>query len=505
MKLLRRIISVMMALVVLAGTAGLIWADQRYPAPATPAGQPRVVAVPAGTSMAVCPGALRLATSGEGEVVYDPRFDPAPSFTESLARLVVEGEAGQVRLLDGSAPIRLHGPLAIDQQTVSAEPVLIEAESSSQGEPASTGGEESAQAAGSTFQLMADGDLRGVAAASCVPPVAESWLVAGSTEPGSSARLILVNPGLTTVTADLELWDGNGLVEAVGLTGLVIPPSAQRAVLLEGFKGAANRLAVHVTAAGGEVAVFLQHSRLEGLTQGGVELAVAGQPPATLVNLPFVSVTESDFDSARASVLRVLNPGSVQAVISVELWGPDGLTTLPGLEEALVSPGRVSDLWLAGLPAGQYMAVIKSDQPLVGAALSLRPGVADGPEEFAWTASATEQGHGFLGLPNGNLTADLLVSSEVAAEVELTPLDDAGQAGPSRIVQVAARSAVKLEVPPLAAGRQAAAIEFTWRGASGFIALGVSFDDESGTMISAVLPRSRPATPSTVEVYPAGP
>ncbi|MEK8228056.1 DUF5719 family protein [Oerskovia sp. M15] len=50
------------------------------------------------------------------------------------------------------------------------------------------------------------GDLRGLAAASCTAPDISQWLVGGSTEVGSSAQLVLQNPGRTPATVRLSVW-----------------------------------------------------------------------------------------------------------------------------------------------------------------------------------------------------------------------------------------------------------------------------------------------------------
>ncbi|MDR2380403.1 MAG: DUF5719 family protein [Bifidobacteriaceae bacterium] len=456
---------------------------------------PSVVAVPPGDAIAVCPGAVKRPTAGEGDVAYDPQFDPDATVIEALQRGIVEGgQGGRLVPLDGGAATNLGAPFALTTDVVAAEPKRLEAYST-QTEPA--------LATGAVFQHLADGDLRGVAATPCIAPSTEAWIVAGSTEPGSSARLVLVNAGLTNVTASLELWDAAGPVEAVGLTGLVIPPLTQRAVLLEGFVGDAARLASHVTASGGELAVFLQHSRLEGLVQGGTELAVAGEAPAYEVVVPGLSLTGSDYDAPRASALRVLNPGAAPANVTVELWGPDGVTTLPGLEEAVVGAGLVTDLSLAGLPAGVYTAVLTSDQLVVAAGLVLRTAEPEAPEEFAWAASARGAERAFLALPSSDLTAQLVLGAGEAASVSVVPIGMNATAGEAVIIELEGGQSRALDLAELGGDDSTVALELTWTGgAARAAALTVVAQDPEGQMISVVVPSGRWAQPTELPVYP---
>jgi hypothetical protein len=504
MRIARRIAAILVALVVVAGAASLAWAGHLLPPRLAVAGEPTVVKVPPGDSEVVCAASLKLPGDGEDEVVYDPRFDPNPQSVDSITRSLVSGSQGgrSQALDDESAAIELSGrgrDVAVSNEAVSEVPLRLTAfatDEETTNPPA---------AAGATFQHLADGDLRGVAAAACIPASGEAWIVAGSTETGSSSRLLLTNAGFTNVRADLKLWDGAGEVEAVGLTGLAVPPGSQRAILLEGFHGDSGRLAVQVMASGGDLAVFLQHSRLEGLTQGGVELAVPGLAPATSLAVPGLNVTESDFDSARTSALRVLSPGGQPAHLSVQLWGEDGSTTLPGLEEAIVNAGVVTDLSLGGLPAGRYIAVIESDQPVVASGLSLRTAGLDQPEEFAWTPSASPSSQGFIALPTSDLSARLVAGASAASTLELTAIDQLGQAGETVTVEVGAETAAGLTLEDMGADQESVAVRFTWDGPEGLLALTVTAEDDAGEMISAVVPSSLSLEARQVRIYPAQP
>ena len=116
------------------------------------------------------------------------------------------------------------------------------------------------------------GDLAGLAAATCARPREDSWLVGGSTQLGSSARLVLVNP--TGLTTDV-------VATIFGPTGQIAQPiivsmgaRSVESVLLEGVAAELATLVVHVKASGVGVVAAIQDSRLDGSSR----LAATGSP-----------------------------------------------------------------------------------------------------------------------------------------------------------------------------------------------------------------------------------
>ncbi|MDR1823990.1 MAG: DUF5719 family protein [Bifidobacteriaceae bacterium] len=519
MKLFRRLLAILMALAVLAALAGFGWLERTYPARVLGPLKPDVVAVAAGDSVAVCPGELKLAAEqAGGDVSYDPRFDPRPTSVEATTVALSQGVgAAAVVGLDQAADGLLEGSTAgagaasggIGGSTheVGDQPLVVRATSGSDAPALATGG---------TATVTADGDLRGIAAAACVTPAVESWLVGGSTELGSSARLVLVNPGLTSVTASVKLWDAAGPVDAVGLTGLVIPPGSSRAILLEGIEADASRLAAQVIATGGELGVYLQHSRLNGLTPAGVDLAVPGAAPATAVVVPGLDVQASSFDSAQVSLLRVLNPSDAPAVVSVVLWGPSGPVSLPGLDAVTIGAGMVADLSLGGLAEGSYVAHLASETPIVAAGLSLRVGQAPSadagvgvaaPEDFGWSASGAVSGLVLVAWPQlGDGTQRLVLGSATDTEVAVSLVGTSGVSSPVTVNLSAGRSVV---VSP------ADLVDELWSGSGEPVGLRLDVPDDAAVGAALVLvgsdnqtiavltPAGRAAAAQALSLYPA--
>lgn len=378
------------ALAVLALGAAAVAVGEVSPPP-DPVAVPAIeVAVDAPAVTLACPGPVRLPTEptpGE-DVVYDPAFDPQPVRSDAVLGVVTvapEGGTGApagtagtaaasttLRALgaaDGGRPVpvspdRTAGALLVDDldgaRVVRAEPV----------------GDVPALAAAVVRVSTASGDLRGLAAASCRPPTAESWLVGGGTELGSSARLVLQNPGRTPATVRISLWGPAGPVEPAGAPEYLVPAGTERAVLLEGVAAQQRRIVVQTAASGGQVVAYLQDSRLNGLVPGGVDYVVGGQPPATRQVVPGLSVRGAGVDGT-GPVLRLLAPGSQDVTARITLVGRGGTVDLPGAHEVALAAGAVLDVPLSGLPDGDYTVVVEADAPVVAGAMTVRAAVSD--------------------------------------------------------------------------------------------------------------------------------
>ncbi|MDO8108572.1 DUF5719 family protein [Isoptericola sp. b441] len=399
------VVAVLGALVSLALVAGVVVLPGWEPVAPVPAA-PMAMTVPAAPTDLVCPGPARLATEAEqgGDAAYDPQFDPSPSASTTRVGAI------SVDRPDGVAVPALVEPLGSTSQLADLTPaagggavsltnpeagVVVHAQPDAGGP---------AWVAGSVGVSTEAGDLRGLAGATCRPAANEAWLVGGATTVGSSARLVLQNPGSTPAQVSLELWGSTGPVEPVGSGQYLVPAGAERVVLLEGVAAEQPRLVVHVQAAGGLVAAYLQDSELRGLTSAGLDDVVPGAAPATRQVVPGVALAGSPADGADPGVLRLLAPDEA-GTADVHVLGPDGEVPLPGGHVSL-DAGSVLDLPLGGLPAGDYTLVVDADVPVVAAAMITRGqgvGAAQASEETpldrAWAASVEPGTVGPVALP----------------------------------------------------------------------------------------------------------
>lgn len=385
------------------------------------------VTVPPSPTDLVCPGPVRLATEPEpgSDVAYDPQFDPSPGEAVSALRALTVGPPGEGGDEERPATATLT-PLGGDgAAAVTVEP---SGESAVSDVPAADGsvvvhadpaGEAPSWTAAAMSTRTLEGDLRGVVAASCQLPTTESWLVGGSTSLGSSARLVLQNPGRTAATVEVELWGPAGPVELAGAPEYLVPPESERVVLLEGVAAEQRRIVVRASASGGLVTAYLQDSELRGLVPAGVDYVVGGQAPSTRQVVPGLSVTATEIDGADTSVLRLLAPGTEGGRVTLSLLGLRGEVALPGTDEITLEAGTVLDIPLGGLPAGSYTAVVDADVPVVAGAMLTRGRGVGLPDagtlsttsvERAWAPSVAVGASGPLALPEGNRGALVLAA-----------------------------------------------------------------------------------------------
>ncbi|HEY3436786.1 MAG TPA: DUF5719 family protein [Actinotalea sp.] len=474
-----RVGRVLTGLAVLLLTGAVVGAGTLAPARAPVDVAAPVVDVPAPVTQLVCPGPLRLATEPEagGDAAYDPQFDPAPAeSTSGLTALTAtadsapatggstsgtsadesapgdEAASGTLTPLDRTgAPLetlRPAGGAATASVTQVQGPVVVVAD------PV---GDTPAWVSGVVGVRTPAGDLRGSASASCQAPSPDVWLVGGSTVIGSSARLVLQNPGLTAATVHVDLWGPSGKVELAGSPEYLVPPTSERVVLLEGVAAEQARIVAHVTAAGGLITAYLQDSQLRGLVPAGVDYVVAGQPPAERQVATGVSVTSTTIGGADTAALRLLVPGTRATTAHVQLLGPDGVVALPGADSVRLEPGAVLDLPLGGLAPGDYTAVVDAGQPILLGALVTRgtgvgadpAAVSGAPLDRAWGASQALGAAGPLALPPGakghllvSVVPDDAVSGPASVTVEVVGSD--GQVLGRRDLLVATRVTMSL-------------------------------------------------------------
>ncbi|ACQ79468.1 conserved hypothetical protein [Beutenbergia cavernae DSM 12333] len=461
---LRRLGATSSALVVLAGVAAVTaigTADDAGPGEVVP---PTRVDVPPSELALVCPGPPRLATADlGGDITYDPEFDAAPAQTQ------VRQDGLTLRRDDEDAPAAgTIGPLAPDGGT--ALDAGGDAAVASVADVAGAGvvradpvGDRSAFGVGATLARTDAGDLRGLVAAPCLPASSTVWLVGGSTALGASTRLVLANPGTTPATVTVTAWGATGPLAMERASGLLVAPGEETAILLEAVATGEERIAVRVDAAGGRVSATLQESQLRGLVAGGTDLVSAAADPATSLLVPGITLAETEVDDPEPSVLRVLNPGDERARVTLRLLGADGENVVPGAQDQVLEPGTVTDVSLAGLPAGWYTAELTSDVPVTAGASLVRVGEPgeDDPDqpvvERAWVAAVDPVTSGAVVADTGGdvVEAARLVVGNPGAEAVTVSVTGYGRDGGTTDpvdLTVAARSSETLDVADLGEG-----------------------------------------------------
>lgn len=468
----RRLSGVLAAVVLVAAGGGLVSATAlvpQGPAGSRPVEAP-LAAVPAGSSVGVCPAPARLL---EGAPVgNDPQFSPESATARSDVNAVVLGSSAGVlpgsRLasLTGSTLMELAKAVPAPESPATARPTaaaplagvvaqlgvadvtVLSADAEADRQPS----------AGAVMRYTAeDGDLRGSAAAACQQPGNDLWLVGANTALGRTAVLKLSNASGSPATVSLELYGADGPIQAPGSRGLLVAPGTTRSVILAGLAPGQERLSVRVRSAGGPVAAYIQQSVLRGLTPGGVEFIAPATAPALRQVISGVDIqdpaglagltAQSGFADA-GPALQLTVPGSADAVIAIKFFGRDGQKALPGGGVVTAQAGSVTEVPLAGVPAGPYTVSVSSDVSFTAAARVSRGLTAEDAADFAWSpASARLGSQHVVPVPGAGDRYLIFGAPEGRATMSYTPVTADGKVHTAASADIAGGTTASIRIP----------------------------------------------------------
>ncbi|WP_417217008.1 DUF5719 family protein [Arthrobacter sp.] len=423
------------------------------------------VGVPASDFIAQCPATARL-VEGAADQGTDPAFAPDSESASTTIRAAILGDAAKrlpgarLQQLDGSTVRTLADRLP----TEAAEQEKSTNDNGFTGREARTasgvretgatvlrvqplGGQQSTAGAVRSY-VAADGDLAGLAAATCQAPSSEQWLTGASTTVGSTALLTLANPSATPSTVDLDLFGAKGRIEAGNTRGIVIAPGQSTSIVLAGLAAGEKSLSVKATSTGAPVTAVIQQSVLRGLTPGGVDYIGPAAAPGERQVVPGVDIqapkTQKDITSQKgygdaAPTLSLTVPGTADQRVKVRLVGPKGEVPLPSDGQYTAAAGATTSVALTGVPAGTYTAVVDSEEPVAASVKVTRGTKAKERTDAAWTGAARRLGGEHLvALPQGAASNLVLSAPDGQASVELRPIDSHGVVGKPTTVKVSA-------------------------------------------------------------------
>ncbi|WP_426224972.1 DUF5719 family protein [Pseudarthrobacter sp. DSP2-3-2b1] len=455
------------ALLIVAAAGGIVAAGSIAPEPAGSRSIPASLAtVPAGASLGVCPGPARLLEGTEAGT--DPQFSPESATANSAVTGAVLSAPGGVmpgsRLsaLDGTAAVEIAkgggqpgegtGPQDLVAGVLAGRkvesPTVLGADALEGMKPS---------AAGVQKFTATDGDLQGSAAANCQAPANDHWLGGASTTVGRTSVLVLSNASSTPATVSLELFGGQGQIQAPGSRGLLVAPGTTRSIVLAGLAPGEEQLTVHVRSAGGPVAAAIQQSVLRGLTPGGVDFIAPGAAPAARQVMTGVDIQDAagiaavtgagGFDDA-GPTLSLTVPGSADAVVEVKLFGRDGQKALPGGGVVTAKAGAVTEVSLAGVPAGHYTVSTSSDVSFVAAARVTRGLSSDKALDVAWAASGVRLGsQHVVPVPQGGDRTLVFGVLENRATISYAAITADGKIRAAATADVAGGTTTSIKVP----------------------------------------------------------
>ncbi|ABK02588.1 hypothetical protein Arth_1194 [Arthrobacter sp. FB24] len=485
------------AVIIVAAAGSLVAAASMGPqsAGSRPLEAP-LAAVPAGSNVGICPGPARLL---EGTAVgTDPQFSPESATAKSLVNAAVLSTNSGA--LPGSRLAELNGnpltEIAKDpgSPTASAAPPALLAGVVSQRIVDSVSvlsadavGNQQATAGAVMSYTATDGDLQGSAAAGCQQPANDMWLVGANTSLGRTAVLNLSNASSTPATVSLELYGAQGQIQAPGSRGLLVAPGTTRSIVLAGLAPDQEKLSIHARSAGGPVTAVIQQSVLRGLTPGGVDFIVPGAAPATRQVMSGLDI--QDPASAKAltakqgfadasAALQIAVPGPADAVVEIKLYGRDGQKALPGGGVVTAKGGSVTEVSLAGVPAGQYTVAASSDVSFAAAARLARGLKSDSATDFAWSAASARLGsQHVVTVPRGGERYLVFGAPGDRAKITYTPVTADGKVRAAATADIAGGTTTVIKVPAEVDGAEVLGYVVS---ASGDAAYGTVLLEENG-------------------------
>lgn len=281
----------------------------------------------------------------------------------------------------------------------------------------------------------------GLALTPCRGPQDESWLIGGGGQAGHSERLVLLNPGLSAVTAKVSVF-GSTMDPGADSAGaeVALKPGAREILLLDALAPSETSPVVRVVSTGGQVSAFLGDRLLEGTTDHGTELTAPVAPPSEEQVIVGFGVPQGSADSA---TVRVAVPGAEQAVVEVRALTASG--SVPLAQEVTLVEGRgTSDIAVSDLPEGSYALTVSSDEELVAAARFRSESDGQGRQDAAW-APAT--------LPLGALSGTPLPQVDGRARVSYTLDLFAPNGGEVRLISTDRAGATQEDVLEVSVGR----------------------------------------------------
>ncbi len=404
----------------------------------------------------------------------DPQFGPESASAKTSVNAIVLGSRAGV--LPGSRLAPLTGSPLVELAPAAAAAVPAAPPAPAAGPPVLLAGvvsqrevdavsvlradaQENLQAAaGAVLNYTAgDGDLRGSAAAACQQPANDLWLAGANTALGRTAVLNLSNASGTPATVSLDLFGAKGPIQAPGSRGLLVGPGSTRSVILAGLAPGQERLSVRVRSAGGPVAAVIQQSVLRGLTPGGIDFIAPGTAPATRQVVTGVDIQDPAGLAALTAkpgfadagpALQLTVPGPADAVVQIKLYGRDGQKALPGGGVVTAKSGAVTEVSLAGVPAGPYTVSASSDVSFTAAARVTRGLKSEDASDVAFPAAAARLGsQHVIPVPRTGDRYLVFGAPDGRARISYTPVTADGKIRTGAAADIAGGTTASIKVP----------------------------------------------------------
>lgn len=210
----------------------------------------------------------------------------------------------------------------------------------------------------------------------CLAPQAEQYFVGATGDVSSKAKLVVINAGLSPSIVDVITFS-----EGVSLKKTINVGKNQVSTLnVVSLAPGAKSIGMQVIPRTGRVTSYLVDERGRGLRLLGGDVVNSQPILSRTLLIPGVPHTSK----SKTHVLRILNPGAADSVVTVEVVSKDGRYVPIGLDNKKVAAGKVSDMSFDfDSKQTSFGLKINSDQPIAAAVYS-RIG-----NDFTWSSAVT--------------------------------------------------------------------------------------------------------------------
>jgi hypothetical protein len=268
--------------------------------------------------------------------------------------------------------------------------------------------------------------------------------------------------------------------------------------VLGGFVPGQRNLSVHVRSSGGSVAAVIQQSTLRGLTPGGVDfLTPVGAPGsrqvATGIELQDPAAARdlaahSGFDDATAA-LQLTVPGATDAVVQVKVFGQNGPVTLPAGAVFTAKAGSVTEVPLAGLPAGKYSVSASSDVSFSASVRTVRGLKSNEALDFAVAGAQARLGSGHVvPVGDGGSRTIVFAAPDGRAKITAVPVTADGKLHGPVSLDIAGGTTGSLAVPDTVDGAKPLAYSVSASGDPAYGAVLLEAKQGNGIAVASILP-----------------
>ena len=218
-----------------------------------------------------CPGRMALMDSdsygdsefqaSSGNITSSARYAALGSVYMSSVTPMADADAEAERLSDGDDA----DAIAVLSGAVDDGPTLFDTRL--------TASEDGTGAAGSVASWATDGDLRGVAAATCVVPSLSQSFMLPATATGTTQELVVSNPSDRATAVTMRVW-GSSDGEAISLTTgntLTVDAHGESSVDLAAAASGQDGLFVTLDSDETPVAAVVRMTRMDGLNPQGID------------------------------------------------------------------------------------------------------------------------------------------------------------------------------------------------------------------------------------------